>query len=100
MTAQVISTESYLYIFGIIAAFILLTASINYINLATARSLKRAKEIGVRKVLGAYRKQLTIQYITESLILTFIAFFLALALGRTFNAPIQSTGGQRINLSG
>jgi len=72
--------RTYLYIFGIIAAFILLTASINYINLATARSLKRAKEIGVRKVLGAYRKQLTIQYITESLILTFIAFFLALAL--------------------
>jgi len=70
----------YLYIFGIIAAFILLTASINYINLATAKSLKRAKEIGVRKVLGAYRKQLTIQYITESLILTFIAFFLALSL--------------------
>lgn len=72
--------KSYLYIFGIIAAFILLTASINYINLATARSLKRAKEIGVRKVLGAYRKQLTIQYITESFILTFISFFLALAL--------------------
>jgi len=70
----------YLYIFGIIAAFILLTASINYINLATAKSLKRAKEIGVRKVLGAYRKQLTVQYISESLILTFIAFFLALSL--------------------
>ena len=55
----------YLIIFGVIAAFILLTASINYINLAMARSLKRAKEIGVRKVLGAHRKQLTMQHIRE-----------------------------------
>ena len=71
---------SYLIIFSIIAGFILLTASINYINLAMARSLKRAKEIGVRKVLGAYRKQLTMQHISEALIVTIIAFILALSL--------------------
>lgn len=72
--------KSYLHIFGIIAIFILLTASINYINLATARSLKRAREIGVRKVLGAFKRQLMLQYMSESFILTFIAFILALSL--------------------
>ena len=71
---------TYLYIFGIIAAFILLTASINYINLATAKSLKRAKEIGVRKVIGASKKQLVFQYISESIIITFISFILAMSL--------------------
>lgn len=70
----------YLIVFAIIAGFILLTASINYINLATARSLKRAKEIGVLKVLGADNRQLTLQYISESLILTTLAFIIALTL--------------------
>jgi putative ABC transport system permease protein len=72
--------RSNLYIFGIIALFILLTASINYVNLALARSLKRAKETGVRKVLGAYRKQLIMQHISESFIVTTISFVLALSL--------------------
>ena len=67
-------------VFAIIAGFILLMASINYINLATARSLKRAKEIGVLKVLGAVRRQLAWQYISESLILTGFAFVIALSL--------------------
>ena len=70
----------YLYLFGIIAFFILLTASINYINLTTARSIKRARETGIRKVIGANRKQLLIQYISESLLLTMIAFLIALSL--------------------
>jgi len=69
-----------LYVFAVIALFILLTASINYINLATARSLKRSREIGMRKVLGALPRQLAFQYIVESLIITLIAFVLALAL--------------------
>ncbi len=92
--------KSYLYIFGIIAAFILLTASINYINLATARSLKRAKEIGVRKVLGAFKKQLTFQYIAESLILTFIAFLLALALVELLIPQFNQLVGKELTLVG
>ncbi len=71
---------TYLYIFVIVALFILLMASINYINFATARSLKRVRETGVRKVMGAFRKQLMLQYISESLIITFTAFVLSLSL--------------------
>lgn len=82
-----------LFIFGIIALFILLTASINYVNLALARSLKRAKETGVRKVLGANRNQLIMQHISESFIVTLIAFVFALSfvefLMPQFNALVD-----------
>jgi putative ABC transport system permease protein len=71
---------NYLYIFGIIAAFILITASINYINLATARVLKRVRDIGIRKVMGATRKQLVQQFVSESFIITIISFIIALVL--------------------
>ncbi len=89
---------TYLYIFGIIAAFILLTASINYINLATARSLKRAKEIGVRKVIGATKKQLVFQYISESLILTTISFVLALSLVELLMPQFNQLVGKELTL--
>jgi putative ABC transport system permease protein len=81
---------SYVYIFGAVALFILLIACINYMNLATARSAKRAKEVGLRKVVGAYRSQIISQFIGESILLTSIAVVLALgvvqALLPTFNA--------------
>ncbi|MCE6987607.1 ABC transporter permease [Dyadobacter sp. CY323] len=64
----------------IIAAFILLIAWINYINLSTARSLERAKEVGVRKVAGATSGQLIWQFLSESLLLNLLAFILAIAL--------------------
>ena len=66
------------FFLGIIAAFILIIAWINYINLSTAKSLERAKEVGVRKSMGAYRKQLVNQFLTESFVLNFIALALAL----------------------
>ena len=66
------------YIFSIIALFILLIACINFMNLATARSAKRAREIGMRKVLGAYKKQLMLQFIGESLMISFIAMLIAI----------------------
>lgn len=91
---------TYLYIFGIIAAFILLTASINYINLATARSLKRAKEIGIRKVMGAFKRQLIFQYISESLILTFISFILAMSVVEFLMPQFNQLVGKELTLVG
>ncbi|MCP4728264.1 MAG: FtsX-like permease family protein, partial [bacterium] len=67
----------YVYIFSAIAAFILVIACINFINLSTARSVKRAKEVGLRKVFGAARKRLTYQFISESISLAFIGLFIS-----------------------
>ncbi len=74
------SRKSYVIIFGIIGVFILLIACINFMNLATARSAKRAKEIGVRKVSGAFRHQLIIQFMSESLLITCLAALLSFLL--------------------
>ena len=71
------SNPVFSYILTGIALFILLIACINFINLTIARSLKRAKEIGVRKVVGSNRKQLVFQFLGESFMLSFIAFSLA-----------------------
>lgn len=74
------SNPMYSYILSGIALFIMLIACINFINLTVARSLKRAKEIGIRKVVGGQRKQLIAQFLGESFILSFIAFLFALVL--------------------
>jgi putative ABC transport system permease protein len=71
---------TYLYILGSIALFVLLIACINFMNLSTARSLKRAKEVGVRKVLGAEKKSLIYQFLSESIIMSCLALMLALLL--------------------
>ncbi|OEK07481.1 ABC transporter permease [Roseivirga misakiensis] len=68
------------YIFTAIAVFVLLIAGINYMNLATARSAKRAQEVGIRKVLGAYKKQLVTQFLSESIMLTVISTLLSVGL--------------------
>lgn len=70
----------YVHLFSMIAVFILLIACINFMNLSTARSVKRAKEVGVRKVAGALRGSLIGQFITESLLITLIAVVFALVL--------------------
>ncbi|MCD4747281.1 MAG: ABC transporter permease [Bacteroidales bacterium] len=71
---------SYIYILSVIAAFLLIIASINFMNLATATSASRAKEIGVKKVVGVNRSQIIFQFISESIILSFIALIIALIL--------------------
>jgi putative ABC transport system permease protein len=93
------SLRSNMYIFSFIAAFILLIACVNFINLSTAIASKRAKEVGVRKVLGADRKKLIKQFLLEALLLTLISFALSILLvflsaplyeqvfGKTFTLP-------------
>ena len=68
------------YIFSIIAILILLIACVNFMNLSTARSSNRAKEVGVRKVLGSLRKHLVAQFLTESILISFIALVLAILI--------------------
>ncbi|HEY4110357.1 ABC transporter permease [Puia sp.] len=69
----------YVRLFSIVGVLVLLIACINFMNLSTARSEKRAKEVGVRKVIGSSRKGLIFQFLVESLTMTFLAFLLALA---------------------
>lgn len=72
--------ESYIYIFSVVAIFVLLIACFNFINLTTAFSLQRAREVGVRKVAGASKQQLIIQFLIDAITLTLISFFIALLL--------------------
>eukprot|EP01133_Synstelium_polycarpum_P003002 gene3002-3450_t len=69
---------AYVKLFSLIAIFILLIACINFMNLSTARASRRMKEVGVKKVLGAHRSDLVIQYLTESLFLAILSLFVAL----------------------
>ncbi|MFD1145229.1 ABC transporter permease [Larkinella insperata] len=70
----------YVWLFGIVGIFVLLLACINFMNLSTARSEKRAKEIGIRKAVGSVRSQLIGQFLSESLLVVAVAFVLALLL--------------------
>ncbi|WP_422356232.1 ABC transporter permease [Roseivirga pacifica] len=74
------SDITYVYIFSAIAAFILVIACINFMNLSTARSANRAKEVGIRKVLGSVRSQLIGQFISESVLITLISGLIGLGL--------------------
>lgn len=71
---------SYVYIFSIIAIFILLIACVNFMNLSTARSANRAKEVGIRKVAGSLRSHLITQFLTESVLLSFFSLLLAIGI--------------------
>jgi putative ABC transport system permease protein len=73
-------SKSNVYIFSIIGLFILLIACINFVNLATARAAERAKEVGIRKVVGAAKFQLTGQFLGESMVVCLVAFVLSLGL--------------------
>ncbi len=70
----------YVYIFSALAIFILLLACVNFTNLSTARAVKRAREVGIRKVLGSVKKQLVFQFLTESVLLTLFAMLCSYVL--------------------
>ncbi|MGB8317443.1 MAG: ABC transporter permease, partial [Ignavibacteriaceae bacterium] len=74
------SDISYVYIFSAVALFILLIAIINFMNLATARSEKRSKEVGIRKTLGSSKPRLIMQFITESIFTTFVAVMISVMM--------------------
>ncbi|MFK7847966.1 MAG: FtsX-like permease family protein [Rhodothermales bacterium] len=95
----VTSDIKYLYILGAIALFILLLAFINFMNLSTARSAQRAKEVGMRKVLGSERKQLIWQFLGESVVLAFVAFFVAGLLFLMMRPMFNSLAGKTLVLS-
>ena len=88
----------YIFIFSSIAIFVLCIACINFMNLATARASSRAKEVGLRKVVGAYRRDIIKQFIGESLFFTFAAFGLALLLVLLFLPVFNNLAGKQLNL--
>ncbi len=87
-----------LYFLSAIAVFILLIACINFVNLSTARSTKRANEIGVRKVLGSSRGQLMYQFLAETILLTFIAVIAALVLIEILTPLISSVAEKDLGI--
>jgi putative ABC transport system permease protein len=89
----------YVRLFSIIAVFVLLIACINFMNLSTARSSKRAKEVGIRKVIGAERRFIILQFLGESLLLTLFSVVLALVIV-ALTLPVFSTiMGKKLSLN-
>jgi putative ABC transport system permease protein len=86
------------YIFSAIALFILLIACINYMNLSTARSILRAREIGIRKVIGAERKEIIAQFLYESVLITVAALILALLLTCLLLPYLSLISGQELTI--
>jgi len=82
--------KGYTKIFFIVALVVLLIACVNFMNLSTARSAERAREVGVRKSVGAFRWQLSMQFIGESIMMAFIALFFALILVKLFLPAIEN----------
>jgi ABC-type antimicrobial peptide transport system permease subunit len=88
----------YVNLFSIIAVFILLIACINFMNLATARSAKRAKEVGIRKVAGALRSSLLVQFVGEAMLITFFAVIIAMLLTVLLIPAFNQLTGKQLSL--
>ncbi|MGH7493758.1 MAG: ABC transporter permease [bacterium] len=85
---------AYVYLFSAIAFFVLLIACINFMNLATARSTQRAKEVGIRKVVGAQRQQLVRQFLGEAILLNLVALILAVVLVESLLPVFSALSGK------
>ena len=88
----------YVFIFSAIAAFILLIACVNFMNLSTARSSNRAKEVGVRKVLGSSKQNLISQFLTESVSISFIALVIAIGIAELLLPYFNQVSGKQIDI--
>ena len=86
----------YVWLFGTIGLFVLLLACINFMNLSTARSEKRAKEVGIRKSIGSLRSQLVAQFFSESLLIAFFSFVLSLLLVQLILPFFNDVAGKKI----
>jgi putative ABC transport system permease protein len=93
-----VSNMSRIWYFSIIALFILIIACINFMNLATAKYANRAKEVGVRKVLGSKRKQLITQFLVESIIISFFAVLLSVVLVELFLSGFNNIAQKSLDL--
>lgn len=89
----------YVYLFLSVSAFILLIAAINFVNLATARSVERAKEVGVRKVMGSDRSQLVFQFLSESVLLSMLSLICAVVIIEATLPFFNQLAGKQLELS-
>jgi ABC-type antimicrobial peptide transport system permease subunit len=89
---------TFVWLFGIIGVFVLLLACINFMNLSTARSEKRAREVGIRKAVGSYRMQLVSQFFCESLLMAAIAFMFSIILTSILLPAFNGIAGKKISL--
>jgi putative ABC transport system permease protein len=90
---------AYVRLFAVVAALILLIAGINFVNLATARSARRAREVGIRKIVGSLRRQIIAQFLGESIILSLIALLIAVALIQAALPFYRGLAGRTLGLS-
>lgn len=97
--AEKVMPAQQLWGLAVIGLFLLITACINFINLATAQAINRSKEVGVRKVMGSLRGQLIIQFLTETLVITLIALILACALTELALPAMQNLFEEEISFS-
>ncbi len=91
-----LSDIKYLYIFSVIAVFIIILACVNFMNLSSAQSSVRAKEVGIRKVLGSVKPQLVKQFLTEALLCSFLATLIALLISFLLLKPFNAISGKDI----
>jgi putative ABC transport system permease protein len=91
--------RAYITIFSAVAVFILLLAAINYMNMATARSARRAKEVGIRKVLGAHKKLLIRQFLSESLTLALLALAIAILIVTLLMPEFNTLSGKELSFN-